>query len=81
MATPGCLKIMLCTKFGVLASILFIVRHNAQHAKRDIVLSFLSVCHVAVLYPNEGTYHRTFPPSGRDTILVFEPIALQKKTP
>jgi len=39
-----------------------------MHAEHDIVvanLSCLSVCHTLVLYRNECTYVKRFPPSGR----------------
>jgi len=44
-----------------------------QHPEHNMVLPFLSVCHVVVLYLNEGIYRKTFPPSGSNIILVFEP--------
>ena len=31
-----------------------------QHAHRDIVIPFLSVCHVEVLYLNEWTFRHSF---------------------
>jgi len=47
---------------------------SASRAQYGFTISVrLSVCHVVVLYLNEGIYRKTFPPSGSNIILVFEP--------
>ena len=47
-----------------------------MHAERDIVLADLSVClflrHILVLYLNEWSIVKCFPPSDRNMTLVFE---------